>query len=197
MLPAVISPVDAMAPDAPLLFPDLGSNICFGTTFPEEGEVDPLAGADAVAEVTMVSRAAGRRPMETNCILAVPTDGLLTCWVSIRRRTPFAPRTPRCSGSNLPSSRRVRVGRRWLRPQIGSVRRAPGGRGHHAEAGSAGESMAPRSEDMVSLVHGRDFVMTAKLGVRADGKIVGLDASVVASCGAYPGLGRDPSHAHR
>jgi len=49
--------------------------------------------------------------------------------------------------------------------------------------------MATRSEDMLSLVHGRDFVMTAKLGVRNDGKIVGLDASVVASAGAYPGSG--------
>jgi carbon-monoxide dehydrogenase large subunit len=42
---------------------------------------------------------------------------------------------------------------------------------------------------MVSLVQGRDFVMTAKLGVNTDGKIVGLDGSVVASAGAYPGLG--------
>ena len=49
--------------------------------------------------------------------------------------------------------------------------------------------IATRSEDMVSLVHGRDFVMTAKLGVHSDGKIVGLDASVVASAGAYPGIG--------
>ena len=46
-----------------------------------------------------------------------------------------------------------------------------------------------RSEDMVSLVHGRDYVMTAKLGLSADGKIVGLDGSVVASAGAYPGVG--------
>ena len=41
----------------------------------------------------------------------------------------------------------------------------------------------------MSLVHGRDFVMTAKLGVGADGKIVGFDGSVVASAGAYPGIG--------
>src|SRR5204863_50505 len=46
-----------------------------------------------------------------------------------------------------------------------------------------------RSEDMVSLVHGRDFVMTAKLGVTSDGKIVGLDGNVVAAAGAYPGIG--------
>ena len=46
-----------------------------------------------------------------------------------------------------------------------------------------------RSEDMVSLVHGRDFVMTAKLGLKLDGTIVGLDAKVVASGGAYPAIG--------
>ena len=41
----------------------------------------------------------------------------------------------------------------------------------------------------MSLVHGRDYVMTAKLGVNNDGKIVGLDAKVVASAGAYPAIG--------
>jgi carbon-monoxide dehydrogenase large subunit len=46
-----------------------------------------------------------------------------------------------------------------------------------------------RSEDMLALVQGRDFTMTAKLGLTKDGKIVGLDASVVASGGAYPAIG--------
>src|SRR6188508_2671071 len=39
-LPAVVSPVEAMAPDAPLLFEEHGSNVCFGTTFPENDEGD-------------------------------------------------------------------------------------------------------------------------------------------------------------
>src|SRR6266542_451822 len=42
---------------------------------------------------------------------------------------------------------------------------------------------------MVSLVHGRDYVMTAKLGVKRDGSIVGFDAKVVAAGGAYPAIG--------
>ena len=46
-----------------------------------------------------------------------------------------------------------------------------------------------RSEDMVALVQGRDYTMNAKLGLTEDGMIVGLDASVVASGGAYPALG--------
>ena len=46
-----------------------------------------------------------------------------------------------------------------------------------------------RSEDMVSLVHGRDFEMKAKLGLKNDGTIVGLESDVVASAGAYPAIG--------
>jgi carbon-monoxide dehydrogenase large subunit len=42
---------------------------------------------------------------------------------------------------------------------------------------------------MVSLVQGRDYVMTARLGLASNGRIVGLDGSVVASAGAYPAIG--------
>ena len=42
---------------------------------------------------------------------------------------------------------------------------------------------------MVALVPGHDYTMNAKLGMSQDGRIVGLDASVVASGGAYPAIG--------
>ena len=47
-------------------------------------DVDALEGADAVAEVTMVSQRLAGVPMESNAIVAVPgePDGGLTCWVS-------------------------------------------------------------------------------------------------------------------
>ncbi len=41
----------------------------------------------------------------------------------------------------------------------------------------------------MSLVQGRDYIMTARLGVGTDGKIVGLDIKVVACAGAYPAIG--------
>ena len=52
-----------------------------------------------------------------------------------------------------------------------------------------------RSEDMVSLVHGRDYVMTAKLGVTKDGKFTGLEGDVTANAGCVPGDRRDPADA--
>ena len=99
-LPAVLTAADALAPDAPLLFPEHGSNVCFGTTFPEGDDSDPLDGADVVAEVTMVSQRLAGVPMETNGILAVPKDGGLT----LLGLAPGAARDPRrvrgrCSAS--------------------------------------------------------------------------------------------------
>jgi aerobic carbon-monoxide dehydrogenase large subunit len=189
-LPTVTSPVDALAHDAPLLFPDHGSNICFSTSFPPEVDDDLLAGADEVAEVTMVSQRLAGVPMEPNGILAVPIDGGLTCWISCQ-----APHSLQAEYAGMlglePANLRV------VCPWVG------GGFGPKAapyiehlvtaaaalKLGRPVRWMATRSEDMLSLVHGRDFVMTAKLGVRNDGKIVGLDSSVVASAGAYPGIG--------
>jgi carbon-monoxide dehydrogenase large subunit len=191
-LPAVLGAQDALAPDAPLLFPEHGSNVCFGTTFPEgEGaDADPLEGADTVAEVTMVSQRCAGVPMETNGIVAVPGDGGITCWISHQ-----APHT--IHGAYAPAlglePEKLRIVCPWVGGGFGP-KAAPYVE-HLVAAAAALKLDRPvkwvetRSEDMVSLVHGRDFVMTAKLGVANDGRIVGLDGSVVAAAGAYPGIG--------
>lgn len=87
-LKAVVTPAQGLAPDAPILFPEHGSNVCFGT---EHGQdVDPFEGADAIGEVTMVSQRLAGAPMENNGILAEPGErpGTLTCWIS--HQTPHA-----------------------------------------------------------------------------------------------------------
>ncbi|HEX4818975.1 MAG TPA: xanthine dehydrogenase family protein molybdopterin-binding subunit [Acidimicrobiales bacterium] len=189
-LDAVLTPMEAMAPDAPLLFPEHGSNICFGTTFPEGDDSDPLTGADAVGEVTMVSQRLAGVPMETNGVMSVPSDGGLTMWVSHQ-----APHS--VHGAYAPmlglDPEKLRVVCPWVGGGFGP-KAAP--YVEHLVTGAAALKLgrpvkwtATRSEDMVSLVHGRDFVMTAKLGVDKKGKIVGLDGSVVAAAGAYPGIG--------
>ena len=83
VLPAVIHAPDGMKADAPLLFPETGSNICFASQFPEGGtDEDPCEGADAVGEVHMVSQRLAGVPMENNGVVAVPDGGDLTMWVS-------------------------------------------------------------------------------------------------------------------
>jgi carbon-monoxide dehydrogenase large subunit len=188
-LPAVVSAQAALAPDAPLLFPETGSNVCFATAF---GEEDPLVGADVVAEVEMVSQRLAGVPMETNACLMVPGEpsGGITCWLSHQAPHSVQPAIAGILGLD-PSVVRV------VCPWVG------GGFGPKAAVyveylvaaaaamrlGRPVKWVETRSENMVTLVHGRDFTMKAKLGLTGDGKITGLDATVVASAGAYPAIG--------
>ncbi len=188
-LPAVVSAEAALEPDAPIIFPEVGSNVCFNTTF---GEEDPLEGAQVRAEVKMVSQRLAGVPMEPNGCLAVPgePEGGITCWLSHQ-----APHSvlPAVAGALGLEASQVRVVCPW----------GGGGFGPKAAvyveylvAAAAARALGrpvkwieSRSEDMLSLVHGRDFVMKAALGLDGEGKILGLDASVVAAAGAYPAIG--------
>jgi aerobic carbon-monoxide dehydrogenase large subunit len=187
-LKAVVTPMAAMAADAPLLFPEHGSNICFGT---EHGQdVDPFEGADEIAEVTMVSQRLAGSPMENNGALAEPDGKAIKLWLSHQ-----APHS--AHGALAPALGMEPADLHVLCPWVG------GGFGPKAAvyveylvvAAAAKKLGKPvkwaetRSEDMVSLVHGRDFVMTAKLGVKKNGKITGLEGNVMAAAGAYPIIG--------
>ena len=189
-LTAVTTAAAALAPDAPILFPEHGSNVCFATTFGDD--VDALEGAETVAEVTMVSQRLAGVPMECNAILAVPgePDGGLTCWVS--HQAPHAAHEAMAPILGL-EGEQLRIVCPWVGGGFGPKAAVYV---EYLVAAAAAQALGrpvkwteSRSEDMVSLVHGRDFVMTAKLGLKLDGTIVGLDAKVVASGGAYPAIG--------
>ena len=190
MLPVVMTAAAALAPDAPILFPEHGSNVCFATNFGED--TDPLEGADVVAEVSMVSQRLAGVPMEGNAIAAVPgePEGGMTCWIS--HQAPHAAHADMAPALGL-APELLRVVCPWVGGGFGP--KAAMYVEYLATAAAARQLGRPvkwtetRSENMVSLVHGRDYVMTAKLGVKQDGTIVGLDAKVVASGGAYPAIG--------
>lgn len=189
-LPAVVSQAAALAADAELLFPESGTNVCFGTSFGEDD--DPLEGADVVAEVDMVSQRLAGVPMEPNGCLMVPGEpaGGVTCWISHQAPHSVQPALAAVLGLE---PEKVRVVCPWVGGGFGP--KAAVYVEYLAAAAAANRLGRPvkwtetRSEDMVSLVHGRDYTMNAKLGLTKDGKITGLDASVKASGGAYPALG--------
>ena len=188
-LPAVINAVDGLAADAPLLFPDTGTNICFVSEFGKEGG-DPTEGAEVVAEVTMVSQRLAGVPMENNGVVVVPDGDGLTMWVSHQ-----APHTVHAGYAPMLGLEpdQLRVVCPWVGGGFGPKAAAYV---EHIVAAKAAQVLnrpvkwiATRSEDMLALVQGRDFVMNARLGVNRDGKIVGFDGSVVAAAGAYPAIG--------
>ena len=187
-LPAVVEPSAALAPDAPLLFPDAGSNVCFATAFGEEE--DPLEGADVRAEVEMVSQRLAGVPMEPNGCLMVPGDGEMTCWIS--HQAPHSVQ-PALAGALGMEPAQVRVVCPWVGGGFGPKAAVYV---EYLVAAAAAKALGrpvkwieTRSENMVTLVHGRDYAMKATLGLTNEGKIVGLDATVAASAGAYPALG--------
>ncbi len=191
VLPAIIHAPDGMKDDAPLLFPDAGSNICFATQFPEGGtDEDPCEGAAAIGEVHMVSQRLAGVPMENNGVVATPEGDGLTMWVS--HQAPHAAHAGYAPALGL-EPERLRVVCPWVGGGFGPKAAAYV---EHIVAGAVAlkvhkpvKWVESRSEDMVSLVQGRDYVMTARLGVTAEGKIVGLDAEVIAAAGAYPAIG--------
>ena len=189
-LPAIVSAVDGLAPDAPVLFPEAGSNVCFATA--HGADEDPLVGAEVVAEVEMVSQRLAGAPMEPTGCLIVPgePDGGVTCWIS--HQAPHSVH-PAFAGVLGLEPALVRVVCPWVGGGFGPkaamyveylVAAAAAMR-----LGQPVKWVETRSEDMVTLVHGRDYLMTAKLGLTNDGKIVGLDANVIANAGAYPAIG--------
>jgi carbon-monoxide dehydrogenase large subunit len=189
-LPVVIAQGDAIAPDAELLFPEAGSNVCFGTALGEDA--DPLVGADTVAEVSMVSQRLAGVPMEPNGCLMVPGEpaGGITCWIS--HQAPHSVQPALAAAVGLEPDL-VRVVCPWVGggfgPKSAVYVEFLAAAVAAMRLGRPVKWMETRSEDMVALVQGRDFVMTAKLGLTNDGKIVGLDANVIASAGAYPAIG--------
>ncbi|MGH9133057.1 MAG: xanthine dehydrogenase family protein molybdopterin-binding subunit [Ilumatobacteraceae bacterium] len=189
-LPAVVDAEAAMADGAPLLFDEHGSNVVFETGIGLDGG-DPLEGAAHVAECRTVSQRLAGVPMEPNGCVAIPGDGdRLTVWIP--SQNPVAVRDGLAGQLGMDAAQ-LRV----AAPSVG------GGFGpkaglyteHIIVAALARDLGRPvkwtesRSENMVSMVHGRGMVMNTKLGLAADGTFVGLDVEVVGEAGAYPGIG--------
>jgi carbon-monoxide dehydrogenase large subunit len=187
-LPAVTDAEAALADGAPVLFEEHGSNLVFETAIGDEA--DPLEGATTVSEVRMLSQRLAGVPMEPNGCVAVPEGDALTVWLP---------------SQNPLSVKDIIVGQLGLDGAKVRVAAPTVGGGFGPKAGIYAEYLiatklaielnrpvkwtGERSEDMVALVHGRDMVLSARLGLDAEGRIVGLDADAVASAGAYPGLG--------
>ena len=170
---------DALAAEAPLLFPEVGSNVCFGTAL--GADEDPLVGADVVAEVAMVSQRLAGVPMEPNGCLMVPGEppGGITCWIS--HQAPHSVQ-PALAGVLGLEPEAVRVVCPWVGggfgPKAAMYVEFLAAAAAAMQLGRPVKWVETRSEDMVALVQGRDYTMNAKLGLTSDGKIVGLDASV-------------------
>jgi carbon-monoxide dehydrogenase large subunit len=191
-LPAAVDPEAALAPDAPLQFEEMGTNLASGSNDP--ADPDPLAGAARIVRLRLRNQRVAVVPMEGNAVAAIPGDDGdghdLT--VQVSTQMPHGFHTSLCRILGLDTSR-VRV----ITPHVGG--------GFGAKAGVAAEHLAivaaarrldrpvtwveTRSENMVAMPHGRAQVDYIELGFDEDARITGMHLRVVSDAGAYAGFG--------
>jgi carbon-monoxide dehydrogenase large subunit len=183
-LPVVTDPVRSLEADAPLLFPDHGTNVAL--LLRRVSHDDPLEGADVVVRGRFVNQRVAPVPLEVNGALAMPEGDGLTLWLP-------------CQATHY--SRAAIAGALEVEAETIRVRTAAVGGGFGAKIPAYPEQavvaalarrlavpvryLESRSENLVAMTHGRDQIQDVEVGATRDGRLVGLRASVVADLGAY------------
>jgi len=191
-LEAVADPEAALAPGAPLQFEELGSNLAAAIGPRDQGDV--LAGADVIVKARIENQRIAVMPMEGSAIAVVPgPDGAghdLTVYVSTQMPHGFANRVAPMFELD---PARLRV----VAPHVGGAFGGkPGLAAEHCVAVAAAlrlqrpvKWVETRSENLISMPHGRGQVQYVQLGCKRDGTIVGMRCQIVADAGAYAGFG--------
>ena len=187
-LPAVIDSTAALALGAPRVYADRDDNLILDF---EIGEPGALEGADVSVRRRFVNQRLAAVPIEANAALVEPDgEGGLRMWVSTQ--VPFRVRSQVADSLGLPEEK-VRV----IAPDVGGAFGAklmtyPE---QTVLAAVVRKLDRPvrwfeyRTENMVAMSHGRAQVQDVALGATREGKLVGLEAEVVADSGADAGLG--------
>ncbi|MFI5054202.1 MAG: xanthine dehydrogenase family protein molybdopterin-binding subunit, partial [Acidimicrobiia bacterium] len=191
VLGIVADPEAALAPDAPLQFEALGSNVVMGAREPDD--FDPLEGADVIVRGRFENQRLAVVPMEGAAIAALPGDDgdgheltvYLGCQMPHMNRGQIA-------GHFGIDADSIRV----IAPHVGGSFGAKHWAPEHAVAvavarilGRPAKWVETRSENMTAMPHGRGQVQYVELGLRRDGTIVGMRCRVVGDAGAYAGFG--------
>jgi aerobic carbon-monoxide dehydrogenase large subunit len=186
LLEAVATPTDALAEGAPLLFPELGTNVVLSGGLDTEGDV--MTGAEVIVRVELENQRLAAVPLETNNALAIPRpDGGVDVWLG---------------------SQGVHGARRTIAKVLGMDRdmvhvKVPDmGGGFGAKINAYPEQVLvvalalrlgrpvrwqeSRVENMISMSQGRAQHQTVEMGALRDGTITALRWRVVQEAGAYP-----------
>jgi carbon-monoxide dehydrogenase large subunit len=188
-LPVVVDPATALDDDAPLLFPEAGTNLA--TSFPGADAPDLFEGCDVVVRRRIVNQRVAPCPLEGRATAARwGDDGRLTVWCS----------TQTAHGVRDEISHRLGIDAadiHVIAPDVGG--------GFGAKIGNYPEDLIlgwvarrvgrpvkwveSRSEGMVALGHGRGQVQDIEIGGTRDGRILAYRLAVIQDAGAYPRMG--------
>jgi carbon-monoxide dehydrogenase large subunit len=187
-LPVVTDPAAAVAPDAPLLFPDHGSNVAVEA--PWKGDPTKIDEAQVVLRAHLVNQRVVPAPMEPSTAVAAPDEKTGGIIVWLPTQAPFFTKAALCGVLGL-EPEKLRV----VAPAVGG---AFGARivTYPEQAVVAALAMRlerpvryveSRSETMLAMSHGRAQVQDVELGATREGVITDLNLRIIADGGAYPG----------
>jgi carbon-monoxide dehydrogenase large subunit len=187
-LGAVVDMEDALAPDSPRQFESMDSNIFIGL---RSGSEDPLADAEVVVRGRFENQRVAVVPMEGSAIVVDPTGSDFELTVHLACQMPHMVKGI-FAGLLGMEPERMRV----VAPNVGG---SFGAKHLSAEGVVAGKLalelgrplkwVETRSENMVSLSHGRGQVQYIELGLKKDGTFVGMRCRMIGDAGGYGGFG--------
>ena len=186
-LPAVTGPVEAAAPDAPLLHDDLTGNVALTRRLTAGDAAAAVAAAAYRVTQRMVSQRLAPVALEPRGVLAIPgEDGRLDVRLSTQR--PHGSRNALAKIFGLPPDR--------IRVVAGDMGGGFGAKGplYPDQVAVVAAALAlgrpvkwveERSESFLATTHGRDQVADLEMAADADGRITAIRGTVHASFGAY------------
>src|SRR3954447_15323781 len=174
-LPAAVDAEAALAPDAPLQFESLGSNLAASSvpSAKSGAAADPLASAEVVVRGRFINQRVAVVPMEGNAIAVVPgrDDGYeLTVFVATQMPHHFDRLSARIFGVDQGTFR-------VITPHVGGAFGANAGiAAEHTVAIAVARKLSrpvkwieTRSENLVAMPHGRGQVQYIEMGFTAEG----------------------------
>lgn len=187
-LPAVADLYTAMEEGAPLVFPELGTNVLHH----KEPEPQPelFADADVVVAGVFRNQRMAAVPMEANNAMAYPTPGGIELWTGSQNVFGHRHQVARALGMEREDVR-TRV------PDMGGgfgakFRTYPEQVLVAALARKLGKPVRwqeSRRDNLAGMYHGRDQYQHVEIGATREGRIVGLKLKVIQGAGAYPAFG--------
>lgn len=202
--PAVLDPLEAVAPGAPLVHaaaaasardgvsidvrPIPGTNVCHRFRIRHGDVAEGFGQADVVVEEVYRTAGAAHAPMEPHAALAEWEDGRLTLWTATQ--TPFNTRADLAGLLGLPEEA-IRV----VAPPMGGsfgaktfVRLEALVACLARKAGRPVKAVLDRAEEFVTL-NRHPAVVRVRLGARRDGTLVAKEVDCWADTGAYADCG--------
>ncbi|GAB3301351.1 xanthine dehydrogenase family protein molybdopterin-binding subunit [Parasphingorhabdus pacifica] len=190
-LPAAVDVEEALQPDAPTQFPELGTNIAIGERDPVGPEV--LDDADVVVRARLENQRMAVAPIEGNAVVVVPggSDEDYDVTIRVSTQMPHGVRSGIAATFGWDPDR-VRV----IAPHVGGAFGGKVGAGaEHVLAVAIAQRLGrpakwteTRTENLQAMPQGRAQVQYAELGLRSDGTIAGLRCRMIGDSGAYAGF---------